>query len=1012
MSAMKSFLYRTAEDLYRRHGHHLNEITVVFPNQRARIFFVEHLCTLAGRPVWAPRFISIGELFAQGLVGLPQAKDWTVADPLLLCGLLYGVWREVMGDKDESFDEFYGWGNTLLGDFDNIDKNCADARQIFRNISEQEQYSDRFEHLSEEQEAVLKRFFSHFEKGETELKKRFIRLWNKMPDIYAALRGKLASRGEVYQGMLNRHVVEHFEEIAPDAYGDKLYAFVGFNALSRCESLLFEQLQKAGKAVFYWDFDHYYLDKVDNEAGRFLRENLKKFPNQLKDEGFDCMSQVPKQVHFIASPTESAQAHYAGQWLDETVGRGSFQPSETAVVLCREDLLLPLLHCIPDSIPELNVTMGYPLSQTPVYNLLRELLLLHCDGYRGEHYRTKFSLPLLQNPLIGRISDKAEACARTIVQGNYFSATVDELSQDEVLGVIFQPVGGPVELGRKMMDILRRLADQAGEDEELLPLYEESLFQAYTTLNHLNDLLEARLFDITLPTYRKLALKVLNLTIPFSGEPLQGAQIMGLLETRNLDFRNVLMLSVNEGVLPQKAMDNSFIPYNLRRAFGLTGPEHQDAISAYYFLRFLQRAENITLVYNISTEGTNRGEMSRFMRQLMMESQFSIASSALSAEILQPTAPPLEVAKQAGQLPERLSPTAINTFLGCSLQYYYKYVLQLKSDDDISEEVDGARFGEIFHRTAQYLYTWLMLKKSGRNHSHEAVRDYLQQKKDNRKDPAAWQTAVHVTADDIRDMMKAKGDEASHTKSLIEFVVLHYFQIEVFHTISPEGKVIRRLRPYEEFNGEQMIQFKLLVKFVKALLDSDHKYAPFDIVDLEMWVEAPEMFDAVDERGEVLGRFRTGGIIDRIDCKDNHIRIIDYKTGGQPSSLHLSELFECNNKHQKYVLQLFLYSSLLAMPQTRLPESLRRILDQNDAAIQPVVFYLHQLAGSGKIADITLKKGKNSEEIVLDYRPYDQDFRQLLSQALSALYDTSQPFRATDTVKSCEYCDFKEICQR
>lgn len=1011
MSAMKSFLYRTAEDLYRKHGHHLNEITVVFPNQRARIFFVEHLCTLAGRPVWAPRFISIDELFAQGLAGLPQAKDWTVADPLLLCGLLFGVYRQVMGEEKESFDEFYGWGNTLLADFDNIDKNCADARQIFRNISEREQYSDRFEHLSPEQEAVLKRFFSHFEKGETELKKRFIRLWNKMPDIYDALRDKLAVRGEVYQGMLNRYVVEHFDEITTEAYGDKLYAFVGFNALNRCESMIFEQLQKAGKAVFYWDFDHAYLDNLSHEAGRFLRENLKKFPNQLKDEDFDSLSQVPKQVHFVASPTESAQAHYAGQWLDETVGRGGFLPSETAVVLCREDLLLPLLHCIPDSIPELNVTMGYPLSQTPVYNLLRGLLLLHCDGYRNGQYRSKFSLPLLQNPLIGRISDQAEACARTIVQGSYFSATVEELSQDEVLSIIFKPVESPVALGRMMMDILRRQADQAGEDEELLPLYEESLFQAYTTLNHLNDLLEARLFDITLTTYRKLALKVLNLTIPFSGEPLQGAQIMGMLETRNLDFRNVLMLSVNEGVLPQKAMDNSFIPYNLRRAFGLTGPEHQDAISAYYFLRFLQRAENITLVYNTSTEGTNRGEMSRFMRQLMMESGFKIDSSALSAEILQPAAPLLQAAKPAGKLPERLSPTAINTFLDCSLQFYYKYILGLRNDDDISEEVDGARFGEVFHRTAQYLYTWLTLKKSGRDHSHQAVCDYLRQKKEARKDPD-WQTTVHVTADDIRDMMKAKGDDASRTKSLIEFVVLYYFQIEVFHTISPEGEVRRRARSYEEFNGEQMIQFKLLVKFVKALLKSDLEYAPFDIIDLEMWVESPTLLDAVDDRGEVLGRFRTGGIIDRIDCKDRCIRVIDYKTGGHPSTIYLSDLFECKDSHRKYVLQLFLYSSLLAMPQTRLPESLQRALAQEGSVIQPVIIYLHQLAGSGQIDEIKLKKGRNSDEIVLNYRPYDQEFRQLLGRALSALFDMSLPFQATDTTDSCKYCDFKEICQR
>ena len=1010
---MKSFLYRTAEDLYRKHGHHLNEQTVVFPNQRARIFFVEYLCQIAGRPVWAPRFISIGELFAQCLGGLEPASGWTVADPLLLNGLLFQTYRSIMDEREESFDEFYGWGNTLLNDFDNIDKNCADARQIFRNISEQGRYSDRFEHLDDTQKAVLERFFGHFETGDTQLKRRFVRLWNKMYDIYTALRRELAERGQVYQGMLNRYVVEHFEEISPEIFSDQSYVFVGFNALNRCESRLFEQLQKNGKACFYWDYDHYYLDQPSHEAGRFLRENLKKFPNQLEDISFDAFRSIPKRVHFIASPTESAQAHYAGQWLGETAGSSLFQPSETAVVLCREDLLLPLLHCIPDSIPELNVTMGYPMSQTPVYNLLRELLLLHCDGFHGDQYRTKFSLPVLQNPLIQSISGQAPATARMLTQGNFFSASVEELSQDEVLSRIFRPVEGPVSLGDMMTELLRELADQAREEDQSLPLYQESLFRAYTTLQHLNDLLKAELFQVTLGTYRKLALKVLNLTIPFSGEPLRGAQIMGILETRNLDFRNVLMLSVNEGMLSQKAMDSSFIPYNLRRAFGLTGPEHQDAISAYYFFRFLQRAENITLVYNTSTEGMNRGEMSRFMLQLMMESGLQISQSALSAEILQPAGPRTEIAKNPDQpVPDWLSPSAINTFLDCGLQYYYKYVVKLKPEEDISEDVAGARFGQIFHHTAQYLYTWLMLKKNGCDHHHEAVCDYLRGKKaQGREGQAAWQTAVHVTAQDIHGIEQAK----SGSQSLIEAVLLYYFQIEVFHTVDKNDKPLRRLRPYEEFNGEQMIQFKLLVKFVKALLKNDSEYAPFDIIDLEMWVDAPRLFEAIDDQGQANGRFRTGGIIDRIDLKGNEIRIIDYKTGGKPDVCSLSSLFQNKEKRQKYVLQIFLYSSLLSMPETRLPDNLRRAIDQG-GVLHPVIIYLHQLTGSGKLEEIRIlpegDKRKSAAVAVLDYQPYDEDFRRELSRAMYSLYDLSDPFRATEIDNNCEYCDFKEICQR
>ncbi|MDD2559126.1 MAG: PD-(D/E)XK nuclease family protein [Bacteroidales bacterium] len=771
---MKTFLQHCAEDIYNKYADSLNELCIVFPNNRARLFFVEALYKQAGKAIWAPEFSNISDLFSQHCT-------LELSDPLLQNSLLFKVYQKQGLDK-ESFDDFYPWGSLLLKDFDNIDKNLADARQLFRNISELAAYSDDFEYLSPEQTEAIQRFFAHFETDRSELKKRFIRLWNQLFNIYTQFREELTTRNLAYEGMLQRWVVEHFDD--KQGFEAKSYLFVGFNALSACEKYLFSRLQKAGKAHFYWDYDHYYLNNPGNEAGHFIRENLRQFPNELHESCFDNWKQTAKKIQFIDSSTEHAQVHYASHWMEQNASKAN-RPTEslsavhdTAIVLCNETLLPGLLQCVPSQVEELNITMGYPVKQTAVYHLIRQVLLLHCNNQGKKNFRSRYVLPLLQNPYIRKTSSASAALEKELRSKNRLYPEYSELQQDELLTLLFSPIQKPYELGELLLSLFSFLSqaidnadtegnevDPASEDSDntnnrinqasnkndenqnqaagennqiYLPLFQEALFKSYTQVQRLNALLRKDLLEINLETYKRLLLQILDLSVPFSGEPLKGLQIMGLLETRCLDFKNILMLSVNEGQVPKNRADNSFIPYNLRRAFNLSGPEHQDAISAYYFFRVLQRAGNITLVYNSASEGLNRGEMSRFMLQLAIESGMPVEILHLSSDIkaiesspiLIPKTPALmlqlydmydHAAPNPNSKKRYLSPSMLNTYLDCSLKYYFQYLLRLKKEEELSEQMDPLCFGTIFHSAAQYLYVDLILKKNGLQHSHEDV---------------------------------------------------------------------------------------------------------------------------------------------------------------------------------------------------------------------------------------------------------------------------------------------------
>lgn len=993
---MESFLRLTAQHLYQHYGDRLSDIAVIFPNNRAKLFFSEHLLELAGKPIWTPSFLTINNLFE-------SQSTLKVADTLSLVARLYKTFQEV-SQQPESFDEFYLWGELLLSDFDDVDKNLADATQLFRNIKEQAAFTDTLEHLSEEQVSIIRRFFDHFDPSrKTELKRRFIENWNCLMQVYSSFKETLEHDGLAYEGMLNRKVVEGLRKNEGGIFSYEKYAFVGFNVLNQCEKELFNHLLKQDKALFFWDYDNSYLQVNNHEAGRFMRQNLEHFPNQLGAEHFDAFIKNRKHLDFVASASENAQARYLPEWI-KSLGPG-FKPEETAVVLCNESLLLPVLHSIPETVSELNVTMGFPLSQAPVSNLINRVCLMHTSGVQTDkkgvsRFNFRYLLPILQHPLVVMSSAAASRVEAEIKQQNLFRVSTRILWQDAFLEELFTPVNNSVELAERLMNVLsnlsRKKAAEPSEEEDSQqddPLFQESIFQCYTLISRLRDTLNEGLVEVGMPVFTSLLQRVISVTsIPFSGEPVRGMQIMGMLETRTLDFKNVLILSVNEGMLPKSANDVSFIPYNLRKGFGLTTSDHKDSIFAYYFYRLLQRAEHITLAYNTSSDGLNRGEMSRFMLQLLVDAQQPISCYQLHTTMGLSSARNLRVDKSTHLMDtlchrfnsstgnHLLSPTALNTYIDCPLRFYFRYVANLKEEETISDEIDGAMLGTCFHHAAEYLYTDILLRKAGKRPGPVEVEAARREKTIQRglkegtiqgticpADLEPWIASVHS----------------------IDKLARYVMGINFFH-LKPESEET------PEFSGEQLIRLRLLTHFLRTFVELEKQEAPFELVGMETQVEYLVPIETIN--GRLL--LRLGGTIDRMHYKDGTWTVVDYKTGGgdaaSPDSIEA--LFRPKPKRASHIFQLLTYCAILHRTK---PEW----------QLNPKLLYINKAGADDYSGDIQLRSGKDKVTLA-DYAPHDDLFWGELQRVLHELFNPAVPFVQCEALSSCEYCDYKAICKR
>ncbi len=957
---MQPFLQLVAHDLYTKIGNDLSRTVLVFPNKRANLFFNEYLAEESDQPIWSPAAMSISDL-------LQKLSVQKAGDPIRLVCELYKVFKEETESR-ETLDDFYFWGELLISDFDDVDKNMVDADKLFSNLQDLKNLMDDYEFLDEEQEEAIRQFFQNFSiERRTELKEKFISLWDKLGIIYHRYREKLAELGIAYEGMLYRNVIEQLD--ADRLKYDK-YVFVGFNVLNKVEKEFFQKLQKAGKAMFYWDYDLFYTQRISkHEAGEFIKRNLIDFPNELPESYFDIFRK-PKKIRYISASTENAQARFLPEWVKATQTHTTqiVSEKENAIVLCNEALLLPVLHSIPQDVQNVNITMGFPLAQTPVYSFINAAMELQTNGYRPDTGRFTYEAvsKILKHPYTRQLSDHATRLERELTKTNRFYPLPSELKKDDFLTILFTPQSNIRELCDYLLRLIKSISilyRKEGEYDDIFnQLYRESIFQSHLKINRLYSLIESGELSVRTDTLKRLITKVLTASnIPFHGEPAIGLQIMGVLETRNLDFRNLIMLSLNEGQLPKAGGESSFIPYNLRKAFGMTTIEHKNAVYAYYFYRLIQRAENITLLYNTSSDGLNRGEESRFMLQLLVEGPHEITREYLEAGQSPQNTLEIQIEKTPEILrrlyraydtaqPESviLSPSALNTYLDCRLRFYYRYVAGLKTPDEVSAEIDSALFGTIFHLSAQLAYT--DLTANGKMIQREDLERLL------------------------RDEIKLQGyvDQA--------------FKQELFK-VAPEEK--------PEYNGVQLINSKVIVSYLKQLLRNDLQYTPFEMVAMEKKVS--EKITIQTALGPLT--LRLGGTIDRMDAKEGTLRIVDYKTGGSPKiPANIEQLFTPSETRPNYIFQTFLYAAIMSRKQPLM--------------VAPALLYIHRAASESYSPVIEMGEPRKPKIPVNNFAFFEDEFRERLQALLEEIFDEKEPFTQTEDIKKCAYCDFKAICKR
>ena len=951
----KTFLEYVAEDIIGKYGTDLSRIAVVFPNKRAALFLNEHLARIAGQPVWSPAYITISDLFR-------QHTDLKPADPIKLICDIHKSFTKCTG-IDETLDHFYGWGQLLLADFDDIDKNMADADSIFCNLKDIHELDD-ISYLDDEQKEMLKRFFANFSDDiESELKKRFLSLWSHFGDIYHDYNRRLTEQGIGYEGAIYRKVAS--EETLHLKY-DK-YLFVGFNLIQKVERVLFSRLMKEGKAKFYWDFDEYYMPTARAQQSASVPNNtasfaayLTDFPNELDNTDRDIYANMrrPKRIRFISSPTENAQARFASNWLLENdrykAGR------KTAVVMCDESILLPIMHSLPPEADKVNITSGFPLAMTPVASLVMLLFDLYTLGLRkkGTAFNPHYLKKLMAHPYARHLQ---EVQLKGVHSKGVHSKGV-HLSQVHQEG------------SAALLHHIATLVKQVGiaTKQEGDALTQESVFRMFTILNRLAALADSGDLLVDNTTLRRLVSQLVGAaSIPFHGEPVVGVQIMGVLETRNIDFDNVLLLSCNEGNMPKGVNDSSFIPYSIRKAHGLTTIDNKVAIYSYYFHRLLQRAGDITIAYNNSTDNGHTGEMSRFMLQLLVESGQKIDHYSLTAKNQPTPLMPKAIEKDETALSKleemsRLSPSAINTYIRCKLAFYYQYIAHIKEPDSDPETIDNRMFGNIFHRAAYLIY------KDITDHSPVIEKAHIQAYLSNRK--------------------------------LLASVVDRAFEEEECKTN----------------NGLQIINREVIIEYITKLLKIDQQLCPFSILAMEEEAKVyTQLSFTIPSGGALKGgalvssapdkhyNLTIGGIIDRLDVVTDkqtgkrRIRVVDYKTGNKPSSAikSIEEVFDPKNiasKHSNYFLQAILYSLIVS-----------RSKEWNAAndPVSPALLFIKQAATNDYDPTLCIDKHPISDVMV-----YEEEFITKLKETVADMYSPDAAFTPTDDRKKCELCPYRMLC--
>lgn len=950
---MQSFLRNTAAEILQEYPD-LQKLAIVLPNRRAGLFFTQHLGSLIQNPTWMPEVMTIEDIFYKHAGQRP-------VDQLSLIFELYKVYQ-VLHPDPESFDRFYFWGEMILKDFNDVDQFMADASKLYHHLSEIKELESDLSFLSEHQITLIKEFWKSFERQDRSHQDKFLKFWQMLSPLYTGFKSALEVSGMAYSGMLYRQVAASLSQIPKP---EKQFVFIGFNAFTTTEERLIKHYITEFGAKIYWDIDSYYLEDKNQEAGLFFREYMQDkvfgptFPKELPQQIQDNKA----KIKVYATPLKSNQANLVGAILENVKGEEKWE--ETVLILPDEQMLFPILHTLPEQIDKVNVTMGYPVKNAPVYAFLEAVLEMQRyvkieDGKVLFYHQAVKNLlsstylksvnPAFVQKLLAEIQEQNMIYvpqSKLQTGGQFFELIFQQLRADQIFPYL--------------STLMEELAERLHEE----PLQRSYLFQCFKQLNRLRDIFEKqekvtvdREFFIRL--FRQVFREV---KLPFEGEPLQGLQIMGVLESRNLDFKRVIICNMNEDSFPPSAGMNSMIPFNIRRAFGLPVQEQNDAIYAYTFYRLLHSAEEVHMIYTTASDQGKAGEKSRYIQQMMVEMGINKKEEVIYVPVDLQSHGEITISKnqeilnlldryrikEDGTSQKTFSPSALSLYLDCRLKFYLRYIAGIKEKEEVKEEVDASVFGNIAHLSMEFLYKGFQIRKK---------RDWLEK-------------------DDFEDLKK------NWVFPAIEMAVRKFYHLE------DEADT--------KLSGQMAIVRDVLKKYIVRLLEIDEEAAPFTILSMEVSHGATFTINTLN------GPIKVGlqGLIDRVDQQGQIVRLIDYKSGGDKKNFpNVESLFDREDKNRnKAAMQTMFYGLLY-----------QSMFPSNTLALKPALFNFKEIFQEDFNPYLQEKLGRANGKEVQNYHDYREDYENGLKGLLEELFNPEVPFDQTDDLEKCKYCSYKDVC--
>lgn len=970
---MTPFLKQVADHYYNEGK--IEEKCFVFPNRRSMVWFRKHLCSaVKDVPLLAPQMLTINDFFSR-VSGVPAS------DRVRLLLELYDSYK-ALNPKAESLDEFIFWGDVILADFNDVDKYLVDPRQLFANVADFKALQDTFEYLTDTQREAIKGFLSHFNDqsgkltvdlgtDDPDVKGRFLQIWNILYPLYVSYNKSLADKGMAYEGMVYRSLAERLknmsvEDVFQDIFHEgTTFVFVGLNALNECEKTLLRKLRDAGKAEFCWDWSGDMIKDPQNRSSFFMADNVLEFPQAARwdPEGVEC-----PEINVISVASSAGQAKRLPDILCQRTGA----PEECAVVLPDEGLLKSVLNSIPEEIHDINVTMGLPMNVSLFYTMMADISAIQMHAVKRKDtwlFYHKQVWDLFSSEIFRKAADEKtmEIVAKVKENARYYIPK-DELTGTLLMDVIFRPVimdpkmastAQIASFAQYQKDVIEAIAPAIADDASLA-LELEYAKEYYKCINVLFEIRP----EVLPMTYLRLLGQLLSsVSVPFRGEPLKGLQIMGPLETRALDFKDLVIMSANEGVFPRRSVSSSFIPPELRKGFGMPTYEYQDAVWAYYFYRMISRAEKVWMLVDSRTEGLKSGEESRYIKQLEYHFGVPLKRFVVKFGSMKTASLPdiVKTEEDVARIKDTvLSATTLQNYLACPAKFYYGTVKGLEAEEEVAESLDYGMFGTVYHDTMRALYT-----------SEEAMDPEFVFNDREPRGGLNGEALKTVSQSYIEGWLSRKEDIKAKVKALI---MMQLNTIEV--------------------SGRNLVVADVIVRYIIKTLQRD----------LELLKkEGRDSFEILGREIRVAGEFcgqRFKGFIDRLDSfKEGQARVVDYKTGKvleDDENIHdgnaeeiAEKIFNPDMKNwPKIALQFYIYDMLVqSRPEVRGRE---------------ICNCVYSTAHLFKEPPVTVPMNRKFYEAV----------SAKLEAMLAQMYDTSVPFRRTDDEKTCSYCDFRMICGR